>query len=70
MPSRGEPNNSGDNSPEEREPETIHQLAEALHDFYGFDVAQYIHSHGTIGDPDRRDLQQAAQASDSNFEVA
>ena len=48
----GEYENSGDEAAKEREPETIHQLAEALHDFYGFDIAPYIHSHGTIGEDD------------------
>ncbi len=32
----------------EREPETVQQLVKTLHDFYGFDVVPYIHSHGII----------------------
>ena len=32
----------------EREPETVQQLVQTLHDFYGFDALPYIHSHGII----------------------
>lgn len=49
---KGEYSSSGEDASEEREPENFHQLAETLHDFYGFDIAPYIHSHGTIGEDD------------------
>ncbi len=32
----------------EREPETLAQLSETLKDFYGFEMAPYVHSHGVI----------------------
>lgn len=33
---------------EKREPATLEQLSESLDDFYGFDLAPYVHSHGVI----------------------
>ena len=44
----GEYTREGDEAKEERKPSTVEELAEALDDFYGFDIHPYIHSHGVI----------------------